>query len=522
MSVHGNDSGFRALFESSRDAIFILTVDGYLDCNPRAVDMFGYASKDEVLVQHPADMSPPVQPDGRPSLVAANEHITTALREGMDAFEWMHRRKSGENFHCEVLLSAFDMGQQRVVAATVRDITRRRETERALQDSTEELHRFFNIALDMLCIADTDGYFRRLNNTWMRTLGWTREELMASRFLDFVHPDDVEATLGAIATLSEQNPVINFVNRYRCKDGSYRWIEWRSAPTGNLIYAAARDITEHIEAESTLRRMNELLDQRVAERTQQLQQSETELRALNAELERRVEDRTASLAAANKELEAFSYSVSHDLRAPLRHIGGFVQLLEQHAADVLDEKSRQWLKIVSDASHEMGQLIDDLLVFSRMGRTEMQMMELDVRGMVDDVRTALANEIGTRQVEWIVGPLPVVKADPSMLRLVFMNLMHNAVKYSRPREHAVIEIGAVEHPHAWEIFVRDNGAGFDMAYAEKLFGVFQRLHSVREFEGTGIGLANVHRIVTRHGGRVWAEGRVDEGATFHFTLPLPD
>lgn len=522
MPEHGNDSGFRALFESSRDAIFILTIDGYLDCNPRAVEMFGYAGKDEVLVQHPADMSPPVQPDGRPSLVAANEHIATALREDMDAFEWVHRRRSGEDFPCEVLLSAFEMGSQRVLAATVRDITRRRETERALQESTEQLHRFFNIALDMLCIADTDGYFRRLNNTWMRTLGWTREELMACRFLDFVHPDDVEPTLGAIATLSEQNPVINFVNRYRCKDGSYRWIEWRSAPAGNLIYAAARDITEHIEAERTLREMNELLDQRVAERTRQLQESEAELRALNAELEHRVEERTASLAAANKELEAFSYSVSHDLRAPLRHISGFVQLLEQQATEALDDKSRQWLKIISDASHEMGLLIDDLLVFSRMGRAEMQKVALDTRAMVDDVRTALAGEIGSRQIEWNIGVLPVVHADPAMLRLVFMNLMQNAVKYSRRREVATIEIGAVEHERAWELYVRDNGAGFDMTYADKLFGVFQRLHSTREFEGTGIGLANVHRIITRHGGRVWAEGRVDEGATFHFTLPVPD
>ncbi len=519
MHVHGNDSGFRALFESSRDAIFILTLDGFLDCNPHALEMFNCPSRERMLVLHPGELSPPEQPDGRSSVEAANEHIERAMREGMDSFEWIHRRCTGEDFPCEVLLSAFDLQGSPVVAATVRDITRRRRTEEALQASTEELTRFFDIALDMLCIADTDGYFRRLNETWMRTLGWSREELMASRFLDFVHSDDIDATLGAIATLSEQNPVINFVNRYRCKDGSYRWIEWRSAPSGRMIYAAARDISEHVEAERTLRAMNDELDRRVAERTRRLLQSEADLLALNAELEQRVEERTASLAAANRELEAFSYSVSHDLRAPLRHISGFVQLLEQSTAATFDEKSRHWLQIITDASKEMGALIDDLLVFSRMGRTEMQQVELDVRGMVDDVREALAGEIGDRQVAWTIGVLPVVHADPSMLRLVFMNLMHNAVKYSRRRDVATIEIGSVAHDDAWEVYIRDNGAGFDMQYADKMFGVFQRLHSARDFEGTGIGLANVHRIITRHGGRVWAEGRVDEGATFHFTLP---
>jgi two-component system, sensor histidine kinase and response regulator len=242
------------------------------------------------------------------------------------------------------------------------------------------------------------------------------------------------------------------------------------------------------------------------------------LRIENAVLTRRVEERTTQLEAANKELEAFSYSVSHDLRAPLRHIGGFTQLLAQ-SEPTFSEKGKKYLDLITGAAQQMGQLIDDLLDFSRNSRVEMQQTKVELQDMVETILTDLQPEMEGRKISWKKEPLPPVQGDPSLLKQVFSNLILNAVKYSRTREVAEIEIGCAEKTEKEIIvFVRDNGVGFDMKYADKLFGVFQRLHGADEFEGTGIGLANVKRIVARHGGRTWAEAKVNEGATFFLTL----
>jgi light-regulated signal transduction histidine kinase (bacteriophytochrome) len=212
--------------------------------------------------------------------------------------------------------------------------------------------------------------------------------------------------------------------------------------------------------------------------------------------------------------------VSHDLRAPLRHITGFAMMLEQSAASTLSTEARRHLKGISEAATRMGQLIDDLLSFSRVGRAQLARSPIDLNQLLRDARQEVAADLNGRQVTWRLHELPVVEGDPSMLRLVLVNLLSNALKYSAPRPHAEIEVGTEPNGHGEAvIFVRDNGVGFDMQYADKLFGVFQRLHSSDEFEGTGIGLANVRRIVQRHGGRTWAQGGIDAGATFYFTLP---
>jgi PAS domain S-box-containing protein len=248
--------------------------------------------------------------------------------------------------------------------------------------------------------------------------------------------------------------------------------------------------------------------------------AEAEIHSLTAELEQRVADRTRELAAANRELEAFAYSVSHDLRAPLRHIDGFMELLRDRIQATLDEKSRHYMDVIVESSRRMGHLIDDLLSFSRMSRQEMSQAHVDLNELLVDILNEFEPETQGRSIHWKIGPLPAIHGDRAMLRVVLVNLISNALKFTRTRAQAEIEIGCRQSDEEAVLFVRDNGVGFDMTYAGKLFGVFQRFHPADQFEGTGIGLANVHRIVARHGGRTWAESAPDQGSTFFFSLPL--
>jgi ligand-binding sensor domain-containing protein/signal transduction histidine kinase len=244
------------------------------------------------------------------------------------------------------------------------------------------------------------------------------------------------------------------------------------------------------------------------------------IRQRNLELERLVAERTTQLEVANKELEAFAYSVSHDLRAPLRHIDGFIDMLHSRIEASLDDKSRHYMDMIADSARKMGMLIDDLLSFSRMGRSEMSKVQVDLNELVQGIIQEFGGETEGRDIQWEITPLPIVSGDRAMLRVVLVNLIANALKFTRPRLTAQIEIGCEKNDETGTtIFVRDNGVGFDMQYVDKLFGVFQRLHRQEDFEGTGIGLANIRRIISRHGGRTWAQGEVDHGATFYFSLP---
>lgn len=300
-----------------------------------------------------------------------------------------------------------------------------------------------------------------------------------------------------------------------------------SAMLGWVFALFARENNRRRLAEEALRKTNEALEFRVQERTAELsaaleahRQAEQQIKKLNEELEQRVVERTAQLENANRELEAFSYSVSHDLRAPLRHIDGFVEMLRSDASATLSDLSRRYLETISASAKRMGALIDDLLVFSRMARAEMRQTRVSMDELVKAVLKEMAMELQGRQIEWEIDPLPDVSGDRAMLKQVWANLLSNAVKYTRPRERATIQIRfAGNGEREIEFSVRDNGVGFDMKYSDKLFGVFQRLHHADEFDGTGIGLANIRRIIHRHGGRTWARAKVNEGATFYFTLP---
>jgi signal transduction histidine kinase len=248
--------------------------------------------------------------------------------------------------------------------------------------------------------------------------------------------------------------------------------------------------------------------------------AEQEVKKLNAELEERVAERTGQLTAANQELEGFTYTVAHDLRAPLRHLHGYASMLLENVGERFDERSAHYADRIATASLRMGELVDDLLAFSRTGQTAPQVARTDFNALVADVREELEPISRGRTIEWEIATLPTLDVDPTLLRVVWVNLLSNALKFSAPRPIARIEVGTRREGDGETVFfVRDNGVGFDMSHAEKLFGVFQRLHGRDQFDGTGIGLATVRRIVERHGGRVWAVGAIDRGATIYFTLP---
>ena len=277
-----------------------------------------------------------------------------------------------------------------------------------------------------------------------------------------------------------------------------------------VLIARFAAVRQRIEGE--LVKAMDNLQAEVAERTRHA----NEIRVLNDELEKR----SLALEGSNKELEAFAYSVSHDLRAPLRHMAGFAELLQKTAAAKLDDKAQRYLRIILDSAQRMGNLIDDLLAFSRIGRVETQKAPVNLDLLLKEALSEVQQEANGRNIEWKIDNLPVCYGDRSMLRLVLVNLLSNAIKFTRARAKAEIEVGCTNgSADEVVVFVKDNGAGFDMKYVDKLFGVFQRLHHVDAFEGTGIGLATVQRIIHRHGGKVRAEGALDRGATFYFSVP---
>ena len=353
-----------------------------------------------------------------------------------------------------------------------------------------------NLTHDTIFVRDMSDVITYWNRGAQELYGWTAEEAIGKRaheLLQSVFPAPVEVVRAELLR-------------------SGRW-------EGELEKTRADGTRVVVSSRWSLRRDEQGRPAAILETNNDITERERraqEIRTLNEELGRR----TAELEGTNKELEAFAYSISHDLRAPLRHMAGFTELLQKNTASLLDERNQRYVTMILESAQRMGNLIDDLLAFSRIGRTETHKTMVSLEQLVKEALTEVRQDTDGRYIVWRVGGLPAWYGDRSMLRLVLVNLISNAVKFTRTRSQAEIEIGSLnQEPDQVVVFIRDNGVGFDMKYVSKLFGVFQRLHRPEAFEGTGIGLATVQRIVHRHGGRVWAEGLVDKGATFYFSLP---
>jgi PAS domain S-box-containing protein len=348
----------------------------------------------------------------------------------------------------------------------------------------EELRPFFEMSLDMLCIAGFDGYFKRINPAWERILGFSRVELVSAPYLDFVHPDDREKTVAEAKRLTTGVDTISFENRYRCKDGSHKWLLWRATADfeTKLLYAAARDITDRKNAED-------------------------ELKHTAAELKR-----------SNEELAQFAYVASHDLQEPLRMVTSFLQLLEKRYSDKVDEDGKRFIGFAVDGAKRMQALIQDLLALSRVQNRAMPDELTDSAKVLRDVMQDLQIAIRETGATITSDALPTLIADVSQFAQLLQNLIGNALKF-HGKDPIRIHVGVNRGPDQWVFSVKDNGIGIEPQFFDRIFGIFQRLHSRTELPGTGIGLAVCKKIVERHGGRIWVESEQGRGTTFFFTIP---
>jgi PAS domain S-box-containing protein len=396
--------------------------------------------------------------------------------------------------HLEELVEERTKKLEKLTEELQLEIAERRRAEEGLRASSLYARSLIEAGLDPLVIIGPDGKITDVNKGTELVTGVSRDRLIGSDFFNyFTEPEKAKDGYKEVflnGFIKDYPLAMRHVSG-KVTDVSYNATLYKNE-AGEIqgIFAAARDITERKRAEEEINKLNEDLKHHASQ-----------------------------LEAANKELEAFSYSVSHDLRAPLRAINGFSHVLMEDYADKLDDEGKRLLDIISSNTQKMGQLIDDLLAFSHIGRQEIGHSDIDMEKLVKTVFEEFEPDISERKVQFTIKTLPHTRGDRSMIKQVFVNLLSNAVKFTKPRETAVIEVGGKSEGNENIYYVKDNGVGFDMKYVDKLFGVFQRLHSSSEFEGTGAGLAIVQRIIHRHGGRVWGEGKVDGNATVYFTLP---
>jgi PAS domain S-box-containing protein len=509
----------RAIFNSATFSSIATDASGIIQIfNVGAERMLGYTAAEVVNTMTAAALHDPEElveraralsvEFGAPIAPGFEALVLKASRGIEDIYELTKIRKDGSRFPAVVSVTALRDPENAIIGYLLigTDNTARHEAEAERQKLDQGLRdqQFYTRSLiesniDALMAVDPRGIITDVNKQTEALTGCTRDELIGAPFKD--HFTDPARAQAGVNRVLQEGKVTNYELTARGADGRETVVSYNATTFHDRarvlqgVFAAARDMTE-------LKRFEHALQQNEIHR---------ELDAAHA----------SELAIVNQELETFSYSVSHDLRAPLRHIHGYVEMLQRETEGQLSEKARHYLKTITDASEEMGELIDDLLAFSRMGRAEIIGTSIRLGELLQGVVRSLEMATRGRAIVWQIADLPTVVGDVVLVKQVLTNLVDNAVKYSRMRDPARIEIGcAGEEAGRAILFVRDNGVGFDMQYAHKLFGVFQRLHRAEEFEGTGIGLATVRRIVTRHGGRVWVDAVLNEGATVYFTLEL--
>jgi PAS domain S-box-containing protein len=500
-ALRDSENKFRQTFDLSPVGIVMVGLDKrFLRCNGAFSQSLGYLPEELVGktftdVTYPEDIR-----------IGIDEMM--AMIKGEIAISHVQKRyvrKDGQIVWGEVLISLIrdNKGHPQYFLTIVQDITERKLAEEALLENEDKFKYIFDHSLVGKSITLPSGEIN-VNRAFSEMLGYKPEELKKMNWADISYPADIELTNEALGLiLSGEKDSVRFIKRYIHKNGSVVWADvgtsLRRDAEGKPLYfmTSTNDITERKNAESQIKKLNE-------------------------ELERRVIVRTEQLEAANKELEAFSYSVSHDLRAPLRSVHGYTKILLEEYENKLDNEGKRICGIISSSATHMGELIDDLLSFSKIGRSSLNPSLIDMEKMVRNQFEGKISPNEKEKIKLYVGKLHKAFGDVTLLGQVWFNLLTNAIKYSSKNEISEISIGSSVSGKMITYFIKDNGVGFDMQYAHKLFGVFQRLHSEAEFEGNGVGLAIVQRIILKHGGRVWAEGAGGKGATFYFSLPVQD